>query len=794
MVSGAKVIQEYTDDQVANGWLRISTNGGSSWTAWAQVWNSSTLQSVPQSEAEAGTSTISRAWTAQRVRQNVAAYASQLGHQHAISNITGLQAALDAKAPLASPALTGVPTAPTATAGTSSTQIATTAFVKAALDALIASAPGTLDTLNEIAAALGDDPNFAATMTAQLAGKADLGHGHAISDIAGLQDALDARMSKVGGTFTGDVSVRSAEAAGLVALVSGDATRTGRIEFKTADDVRRGYIGWKHGTSNSLVVQADNGWSWQIGGQASFELRPTFNGHVPWDEGNFVPSDYLPKTGGRIIGSVSISKAAGADRALSFETAGVLRWQLKANSSAEGGSGAGSDLVLGRYDDAGVWVGDAFAISRATGDVVFSGVSSVASLKVTGAAGVEGGEIRLAKPVLDTALTHDITLDIQGSHLRIFESGGATRGVKVDLSAAPASAGGNLWHSGNLDITDYFTKAEADARLLQPRNRLINACFRINQRGAAYSDNGFFVDRWISINSGGTGVLRSAQVSAPTPAGSPMRGRATVQTAQVSLTPDAYYFVGQAVEGFNIHDARLGEAGAKSLLARIGVRSSVAGTFGFSICNEDGSRTWVGAFTIAAEEVNTDVVRTFVIPGSIVGTWKKTEGVGLYFRVCVGAGADWHGIAGWQSANKMTVSTQTNLLATAGATFDVFDAGLYVDTAEAVALSRYELASYQEELRLCRRFFRFAPINLRFSSPGNGAILGGSITLDPPMRVAPSTGAPQGYPGATSTTGSGVTAFSVMSRGQDFIDYQWVSTVTGDSYVTGYAIALNAEF
>lgn len=54
-------------------------------------------------------------------------------HTHAIANVTGLQAALDLKAPLASPALTGTPTAPTATGGTSTTQLATTAFVQSAV-------------------------------------------------------------------------------------------------------------------------------------------------------------------------------------------------------------------------------------------------------------------------------------------------------------------------------------------------------------------------------------------------------------------------------------------------------------------------------------------------------------------------------------------------------------------------------------------------------------------------------------------------------------------------------------
>ena len=80
---------------------------------------------------------------------------------------------LEQKANLASPALTGTPTAPTAAQTVSSTQIATTAFVKAALSALVNSSPAALDTLKELADALGNDANFATTMTNALANKID---------------------------------------------------------------------------------------------------------------------------------------------------------------------------------------------------------------------------------------------------------------------------------------------------------------------------------------------------------------------------------------------------------------------------------------------------------------------------------------------------------------------------------------------------------------------------------------------------------------------------------------------
>jgi hypothetical protein len=78
------------------------------------------------------------------------------------------------KAPLASPALTGTPTAPTATAATNTTQIATTAFVRGEVTALVNSATATLDTLGEIATALGNDANLSTTLTTAIGLKAPL--------------------------------------------------------------------------------------------------------------------------------------------------------------------------------------------------------------------------------------------------------------------------------------------------------------------------------------------------------------------------------------------------------------------------------------------------------------------------------------------------------------------------------------------------------------------------------------------------------------------------------------------
>jgi hypothetical protein len=110
---------------------------------------------------------------------------TELGYLDGVTS--AIQTQLDSKlatataastyAPLASPALTGVPTAPTAAANTNTTQVATTAYVQTEINDLIASAPGALDTLDELAAALGDDANFATTVTNSLATKLPLAGG-----------------------------------------------------------------------------------------------------------------------------------------------------------------------------------------------------------------------------------------------------------------------------------------------------------------------------------------------------------------------------------------------------------------------------------------------------------------------------------------------------------------------------------------------------------------------------------------------------------------------------------------
>ena len=118
----------------------------------------------------AGTSSFNGTWGSLSGKPSTFAPSA---HTHEIDEVNGLTSALNDLAPKASPALTGTPTAPTAAGGNNTTQIATTAFVTGEINRVIDAAPGALNTLNELAAAIGDDANFSTTITNQIGAKLD---------------------------------------------------------------------------------------------------------------------------------------------------------------------------------------------------------------------------------------------------------------------------------------------------------------------------------------------------------------------------------------------------------------------------------------------------------------------------------------------------------------------------------------------------------------------------------------------------------------------------------------------
>jgi len=195
---------------------------------------------------------------------------------------------------LGSLGLTGTPTAPTANSGTNTTQIATTAFVTTAVNNVVDAAPGALDTLNELAAALGDDANYATTITNSLAAKASLTGSETLTNktltspvintpiIKSPEERLivsaTAASSTVNfDTLTQGVLYYTSNASGNWTLnVRGDESNTLNSTLSTGDSITIVFLA----TQGSTAYYA-NGFT--IDGSA---VTPKYQGGTAWSAGN----------------------------------------------------------------------------------------------------------------------------------------------------------------------------------------------------------------------------------------------------------------------------------------------------------------------------------------------------------------------------------------------------------------------------------------------------------------------------------------------------------------------------
>ena len=157
-------------------------------------------------------------------------------------------ASISGFAPLSSPGLTGTPTAPLAVTGTNTTQIATTSFVQQELNVLTTGAPSALNTLDELAAALGDDANYAATITTALSNKAPIANPTFTGTVGGITKSM-VGLEDVDNTSDANKPVSTATQTALDLKLNSNSPS---VDYYIANSGTGAYL--VNGVSNGLIT------------------------------------------------------------------------------------------------------------------------------------------------------------------------------------------------------------------------------------------------------------------------------------------------------------------------------------------------------------------------------------------------------------------------------------------------------------------------------------------------------------------------------------------------------------
>jgi hypothetical protein len=260
------------------------------------------------------------------------------------------------------------------------------------------------------------------------------------------------------------------------------------------------------------------------------------------------------------------------------------------------------------------------------------------------------------------------------------------------------------------------------------KNRIINGNMVIDQRnaGAAVTASGNFpVDRFIVTNS--TDGAFSAQRDSSAPVGFVNSVKVTTTTADGTLTTTQNLQFSQRIEGTNVADLGWGTASAAPVTLSFWVRSSLTGTFGGSLRNNDGTRSYPYTYTISVAD--TWEQKTVTVAGDTSGTWLTTTGIGLIVFFGLGAGPYISGTAGaWAGTNYISATGAVSVIGTLNATWYI--TGVQLEAGSSA--TEFEHRQYGTELSLCQRYcptWATSGVNNNFPFFGQAYAAGSAVFL-----------------------------------------------------------------
>ena len=235
------------------------------------------------------------------------------------------------------------------------------------------------------------------------------------------------------------------------------------------------------------------------------------------------------------------------------------------------------------------------------------------------------------------------------------------------------------------------------------KSRIINGAMVISQRGTGStsvqtSTSYASCDRWGSYATQNSKYTIQQSSTSPVGFGNSLL---ITSSAATSLGASDYFIINQPIEGNNFYDLNWGAANAKTVTLSFQVYSSLTGTFGGSLTNYAGNRSYPFTYTIST--ANTWTTASVTIAGDTSGTWVGASNAGaviLYFSL--GTGTTFSGTAGaWASANYVSATGATSVVGTNGATFYITGVQLEAGT----TATSFDYRPYSAELAMCQRYY-----------------------------------------------------------------------------------------
>jgi hypothetical protein len=303
--------------------------------------------------------------------------------------------------------------------------------------------------------------------------------------------------------------------------------------------------------------------------------------------------------------------------------------------------------------------------------------------------------------------------------------------------------------TGNLSVpAETGTVVTTASPSLGRRNLIINGAMQVAQRGTSgtFTDDGFHCDRWKGEvgNMDELSVAWAQDSEAPDGFGTSLK--LTISTPESALAADEKFILNYNIEAQDCQSLAFGSATPNSITVSFYVRSSVTGTYPFSIYQGDGADIIGSTYTI--NSADTWERKTLTFAGNTLGAINNDTGLGLNLKWGLGLGSNFTSgdNTSWSSYSdsKVGYGQSNSLVTTSGATWYITGVQLEFGS----VASAYEHRSFQEEWLACMRYFqksyKYNEYNTTVTLDGaiGGYVMDGTnsfnhVALQVPMRDAP---------------------------------------------------------